>query len=328
VLRLFTEPLVTQASWLLTLALLGIPLILVVTGRPWPLKRQHLALVLWAGWLLPVSAYLSLTTGLVHTYYLIMLGPPLAALVGACAWALWQAYQRRRWLGWTLVALLTGATLLFQIAVLQPYPAYAWQIGATAILLWLAGMGLLAWRGHAQYRQAAWALLLAGLVVAPLAWSVLTAFNPNPDVALPRAGPDTGQAQRPGTGALLSEPQAAILDYLLANTEPDSYLVATLDAHGASPYILATGRPVLTFGGFNGGDDVVDADKLAEMVASGELPFVLGGPELAQRKPEIGAWLRQHCTVVNLPGAEASRGTGAGFGPGRRPPTVLYNCGQ
>ncbi len=49
VLRLFTEPLVTEAGWLLPLALLGIPLVLVVLGWQWPLSEKHLALLLWGG---------------------------------------------------------------------------------------------------------------------------------------------------------------------------------------------------------------------------------------------------------------------------------------
>ena len=96
VLRLVTEPLVTEAGWLLPLALLGIPLILAILGWQWPLSDKDLAVVLWAGWLLPSLAYFTFTSGLFHAYYLIMLGPPLAALVGAMAWALVALVTRRK----------------------------------------------------------------------------------------------------------------------------------------------------------------------------------------------------------------------------------------
>jgi 4-amino-4-deoxy-L-arabinose transferase-like glycosyltransferase len=68
---------VTEASWLLPLALLGIPLAWVTLGWAWPLTDKHAGLLLWAGWLLPELAYFSFTSGLFHRYYLIMLGPPL-----------------------------------------------------------------------------------------------------------------------------------------------------------------------------------------------------------------------------------------------------------
>ena len=84
---------------------------------------------------------------------------------------------------------------------------------------------------------------------------------------------------------------------------------------------------MLTFGGFNGGDDVVDVDELAEMVTDGELRFVLGGQELAQRKPEIGEWVQATCTVVQVPGVTVSATADQRPGPGRGQATVLYDCG-
>ena len=129
---------------------------------------------------------------------------------------------------------------------------------------------------------------------------------------------------------ILSPPQEAILDYLLANADPDSYLVATVSARDASPYILTTLRPVLTFGGFSGSDNVVDVDQLAQMVADGKLRFVLADDGLARQKREIGAWLADNCTTVNVPGATqsglASNQAFRPVGPGQA--NILYDCGQ
>lgn len=167
-------------------------------------------------------------------------------------------------------------------------------------------------------------------MIAPLAWSGLTALNTRPNVALPRSGPDTGQAGRQSMPDILLPPREKILDYLLANTDPDSYLVATVNAREASPYILATLRPVLTFGGFSGGDNVVDVDQLAQMVADGELRFVLADDGLARQKREIGAWLNDNCTTVVIPGATqpaiASNPTFRPAGPGQT--NILYDCGS
>jgi 4-amino-4-deoxy-L-arabinose transferase-like glycosyltransferase len=334
-LRLFTEPLVTEASWLLTLALLGTPLISVVLGWSWPLSDEHLALVLWGGWLLPELAYFSFTSGLFHAYYLIMLGPPLAALVGATAWAIGQVWQRRPWLGWTLLALLAGITIAFQIVTLQNYPGYAWWIAAGSVALLVSGLGVLAltvWQARSWLAKAALGIVFLAMMVAPLTWSALTTLNTDPDVALPRAGPDIGKSSGSpnASDTLLSLAQEATLDYLLAHTEPDDYLVATLSSHDASLYILATSRPVLTFGGFNGGDDVVDVDQLAQMVADDELRFVLGGQELARRKPEIAMWLADSCTIVTIPGATRSELADNQPSPpdGSGRVNILYDCGN
>jgi 4-amino-4-deoxy-L-arabinose transferase-like glycosyltransferase len=89
-----------------------------------------------------------------------------------------------------------------------------------------------------------------------------------------------------------------VIAYLEANTPPGSYLVATVSAQEAAPLVLATGRPVLTFGGFTGNDPVVDAVKLAGMVAGGQLRFVLitSGPD--RPRPDVLGWITQNCTEV------------------------------
>jgi 4-amino-4-deoxy-L-arabinose transferase-like glycosyltransferase len=323
---LFTEPLVGEAGWLLPLGLLGIPLTLLILRWQWPPSDKHLAVVLWAGWLLPSLAYLSFTSGLFHAYYLIMVGAPLAALVGATAWALQELCRQRSWLGWALVAVLTAATLTFQVTTVQAYRAYAGLVSTASLGLWLGGLALLARRRSAGASRVALALVFAGLMVAPLVWSGLTAINPNPDVALPRSGPGSEQAARPAVSGTISAQQEAVAEHLLANTEPDDYLVATLTATEAAPYILATGRPVLTFGGFRGDDDVVDVERLQEMVAGAELRFVLGSG-LERDKPEIADWLEANCSTVALPVLGGLRLGEAAFGPARAAQAgALYDC--
>jgi 4-amino-4-deoxy-L-arabinose transferase-like glycosyltransferase len=66
-----------------------------------------------------------------------------------------------------------------------------------------------------------------------------------------------------------------LLNYLNANTRPGTYLLATDRASDAATYILATGRPVLAFGGFLGQYNEVSVDQLAALVKSGHLRFVL-----------------------------------------------------
>ncbi|MCE7861600.1 MAG: hypothetical protein DYG86_17675 [Chloroflexi bacterium CFX2] len=62
--------------------------------------------------------------------------------------------------------------------------------------------------------------------------------------------------------------------------------------------MLATGRPVLYMGGFAGQDEVVTVDDLKEMVASGELRYILYGGDRGN-KQDIANWLASSCTAVN-----------------------------
>ncbi|MEA2008707.1 MAG: hypothetical protein U9O54_06265, partial [Chloroflexota bacterium] len=244
-----------------------------------------------------------------------------------------QLWKRNHWMGWVLMLFITGITIIFEIYIFRTYPEYAGWVTVISLLSWLAGAGLLAWRSIRPLRYAGAALVLAALLVAPFTWSALTTFNTNPNVALPTAG--TGAADHTRSTfmtpdeSLLGPNGEAILDYLLANTEPDSYLLATLNARGAAPYILETGRPVLTFGGFTGKDDVVSVDDLIEMIANGELRYILGVP---QQKPEIAQWMRQTCTMVNVPGVTSMRpnqqpapGNAPGGPQGQN--EILFDCG-
>ncbi|MBM3144786.1 MAG: glycosyltransferase family 39 protein [Chloroflexi bacterium] len=337
VLRLFGEPLVTEASWLLPFLLLGLPVALVAAGWSWPLSDKHVSLLLWTGWLLPSMSYFSFTTGLFHRYYLIMLGPPVAALVGVTFWGIARHWKQNHALGWLLTAFLSGATIIFEIYVFRTYTDYSGRVTAISLLIWLVGMGVLALSKLLPIRKAGLALMLAALMVAPFTWSALTTLNTNPNVALPTAGIEASDQTRASNMTpnqeFLNENGQAILAYTLANTDPDSYLLATNNAREAAPYILEVGRPVLTFGGFTGKDNVVDLENLIAMIESDELRYILGLPQ----NPEIARWIEASCSVADVPGFDASQAQPVPPGPGQRPGApggqrdqqsqVLYDCG-
>jgi 4-amino-4-deoxy-L-arabinose transferase-like glycosyltransferase len=116
-----------------------------------------------------------------------------------------------------------------------------------------------------------------------------------------------------------------------ANMPAEGYLLATPNAREASPYILETGRPVLTFGGFMGSDNIIDVTGVAQMVADGELRFILDTGELSNSKPEIAAWVRQSCTVTRVASLDrrpATQGPGSALVPGAQQQTLtLFDCG-
>jgi len=150
--------------------------------------------------------------------------------------------------------------------------------------------------------------MLMALLVAPGTWSILTSRNTHPDAALPNSGPAqsniTSSENRPA--ALGSQPQQItsedrlnqkLLNFLLVNTEPDTYLMATGRASGAAPYILATGRSVLTFGGFLGQYDVVSVEQLAALVEQGQLRFVLG--QDFNQHAALAMWIQTNCAQID-----------------------------
>ncbi len=92
--------------------------------------------------------------------------------------------------------------------------------------------------------------------------------------------------------------------YYLAMLAPPLAVPSSMQG---APYVLETGRGVLYLGGFNGGDPVIDATGLSELVAAGELRYVLWGMGSgpmgmlagADSTSDISAWLLSSCTVVS-----------------------------
>ncbi|MBI3762504.1 MAG: hypothetical protein HY260_11665, partial [Chloroflexi bacterium] len=243
-LRLFAQPLVDQASWLIPLAVIG-ALVAVFRDRlRYPLSDKHGALILWGLWLITEVVFFSVAN-LFHAYYLVMLAPPLAALVGIGVMALWQTYRDRAWIGTGLTVLALGLTAAFQVIVLRQYPDQRGILIPLIVVGTLMGVGaLVLTRRINRIPPAALGLGLAALLIAPLAWSAITALDLYPNFNLPNAGPPTadeqGANQRavgpPPGGTTGPEARAQMLiDYLAPRTDDTFYLVATLNARDASP---------------------------------------------------------------------------------------------
>ena len=60
-----------------------------------PLDLRQQAVVLWGTWFLTMAAFFSIA-GMFHRYYLSMLAPGMAALVGIGVAILWHAYRQRQ----------------------------------------------------------------------------------------------------------------------------------------------------------------------------------------------------------------------------------------
>jgi 4-amino-4-deoxy-L-arabinose transferase-like glycosyltransferase len=300
-LRLFTEPLDDEATWLLILAILAIPVTGAMLAWRRPLDDKWISWLAWTLWLIPMLLFFNFTTGLWHTYYLIMLGPGIAALGGMSIWAIGRLFSKNRSAGWLATLLMVGATLTYESTVLNHYlPSAAWVI-ELAVLLALAGLILAACR-PVTVRPVALLCLALSLALFPLVWSLVSITDPRPDSNLPHAGPGDIKNRNAVREGELNSFQTAVLQVTLANTDPDAYLLAGLSANQTAPFILATGRPVLALGGFSGNDDIFTPEELITRITSGALRYVLVSQQLAKQDAEFTRWVTNNCQVVPLPG--------------------------
>ena len=326
VFRFFTQPLSKQMSWLLPFALISLALTVFASRLRLPLETAHKSLVLWGGWLVTCLVFFSAVSGIFHSYYAIMLAPALGAVVGMGFAQLWGWGKTRNWVGVLLVAAAI-VTIAFQAFAFNQYGESMIWIGLAVLTLLVGGFLLI----PAAMRRIAYIVILTAMLIAPVYWTTMTiASNANQNLptaysGTQQSGPDSVNRARDG-GQPGSNVNTELLAYLEANTQDVEYLVAVPSSQNGASLVLATGRPVLYMGGFGGQDEVVTADDLAEMVANGELRFVMYGGDRGG-KQDIANWLQASCAVVPEFSQQNNQGNFQ-QGPGGNQAMTLYQCSK
>ena len=336
-LRLFNVSLGGQVSWLLPLALFGI-LALAWQRRPRiQSDRQQQSLVFWGMWLLTMGTFFSVA-GFFHQYYMTVMAPAIAALVGIGLVTMWQDYRRGGWRGW-LLPLALIATVAEQIHLLNSYPEWSHTLTPILVVLCVIAVGVLIIARIAprfdlkvpgvRFILPAFSAGVLALMIAPAVWAAIPVIQ-GTQADLLVAGP----SQSDGFGGNFAggrdntaNTDTTLIRYLEANQGTTKFLVATPSSMTADRIILATNKPVMSLGGFSGSDPILTTNQLASLVAKGTVRFFLLGtfearqqlpPQILNQIPEqfrnrlrqggfgfgggqqsaLTTWVTQHCTTV------------------------------
>ena len=231
-----------QITWLFPLVLAG-PLRSSMR-RPWS-RPAVAASILWVGWLGTHWFVFSFARGVLHEYYTVALGPPIAALAGAGAIALRDLLAAR---GLAAPAPPAGARHDARLAGrrARPFPRMETLVIAGDDRPGVPGGGLD--RGpdrplaaSAAREGAAYALAVLSLLVAPAVWSLLPILAQG-DNMIPVADPSAlagppGGMPWPGRPPFeLDERGAAKLaDFLAANRHGEPIAMAAMESFLAAP---------------------------------------------------------------------------------------------
>ncbi|MEU7979478.1 glycosyltransferase family 39 protein [Micromonospora sp. NPDC049081] len=122
-----------------------------------------------------------------------------------------------------------------------------------------------------------------------------------------------------GMGGLLDsrEPSAALKALLTADADDYTWVAAAVGSNNASGYQLATGRPVMAVGGFNGSDPSPTLARFQEYVAAGKIHYFVGGGGFranggSSASQEIAAWVAETFTAQTVDGVTVYDLTSAG----------------
>ena len=122
-------------------------------------------------------------------------------------------------------------------------------------------------------------------------------------------GAPGGMAGGAGGGLLNgSTPSQAVTDALLADADQFTWVAAAVGANSAAGYQLATERPVMAIGGFNGSDPAPTLAEFQARVAAGEIHYFIsggqgfGGGQMggSQASSEIADWVAQNFTATTV----------------------------
>jgi 4-amino-4-deoxy-L-arabinose transferase-like glycosyltransferase len=311
---LFRPRQAAQAAWLLPLALAGLVLAWWPGARSSSRLSHRIEAGIWAGWLFAYWLVLSFAGGPVHTYYIAVLAPPLAAFTGVALAELWSRWKAGKLPPWAvpLSFLVVAAWQTYLFAAqggFQTGGGLGWVWLGTICMLILGAAALLAPpRRTGRARQPAATLAACALFVMPsLAAASVVLTHPNTaapvaDIAaLARA---SAIPQAAASDARRAAARQKLTSFLVANRGSAKYLVAVPNAVVAAPLIVATGMPVMAIGGYLGDDPILSPASLQRLVADGEVRFVmLGGFTLAPAKQAalapIEQWVRTNGRLVD-----------------------------
>lgn len=324
--RLFSDAVGGQIAWLVPLAVVGL------VAAAWLHRgdrQRRAAVVLWAGWLVLYAVIFSMAKGTFHSYYTSVMMPAVAALVGIGAASLVTLVRRdRRW--FALVGAAAFATLALQLGLSGRHPAfYGWVQVPIVVLALGAAIGVIVGvaRRRGRVVLGALAVALSAALVAPAAWAMSETANPVLNATLPQAGARSGAAAT-SFGAASWNGDAALAEYLVSQRPATSDGAAHWDlvaanAQDASGLIAYDDVSVLAIGGFMGTDRSITLDGFADLVAAGQVRFVLvgstgigggaraGGAQVGGVASSILSVVAQVCRpAANAPASQASGLTG------------------
>ncbi|HWP50387.1 MAG TPA: glycosyltransferase family 39 protein [Clostridia bacterium] len=315
-LRLWSSNLYGQISWLLVFAMIGI----LACIRKFNIRRLTVrqgVWFYWVVWLATTSGFFSFA-GYFHRYYLCMIAPGLAALVGIGFSAMVRAYRTRdNWRQWLLPLSLIATVTIAAIRVWD-YPEVRGWLVPTILIFAAASLFLMA-QARAQSQRH---LVLAGaagmaavsILVGPAYWSLTATLYVPENITMPYAGPELASGTvTPGMtpnqtafdgadGATLS-----LEKYLVANYSQGTYLVVAQRANDVADFIVDTGLPAVAYGGFLGSDNAVPLDRFKTLVTSGKITYFLASSRSGGSGSELSTYVKENATLVD---ASAYGGSG------------------
>ncbi|MEL4106928.1 glycosyltransferase family 39 protein [Oscillospiraceae bacterium WX1] len=306
VLRLWSTSLYGQASWLIVLTLFCV---LAKLGK-FNLKQltaKQAMLVFWIVWLVTMVVFFSFA-GFWHRYYLCMVAPGVAGLVGIGLPEMVRAFREKR--GWKQLLLPISLLTTFALEIIFVWHYEAVRTWLVPVMLVPAVGAAIVMAAHAIRPQKLLAVISGGLtllslLVAPFYWSLTVVLYVEQNSTLPYAGPELAstaeiRGMTPNQEVLTTGDSGtlALEAYLVAHYKEGTYLVVSQRANDVAQFIVDTGLPAVAYGGFLGSDNAMTLESLKELVAEGKVTYFLITGQSGGNS-ELTSYVKENATLID-----------------------------
>ena len=270
VLRIFNESFGPNITWLIPVALISAGLVIWLLRRAPRHNKERIGVLLWLGWLLMHIVIFSMTSGIIHPYYVVAMALAVAALVGIGAPYIWQAYTRRTKVAWILPLSIALTTILsiIMLGYSNYWPWLMWLVmiaGGVATILTLLPLSQ-----TKRLKQIILVLAITAGMAAPIVFSVSTVATAHSG-SIPTAGP--GASAMSNTNNESARAESTLVSFLLENRHGTTWLATVNSANESAPIQLSSGQPVMAIGGFNGSDSTLTLSQLKQLVKQGKVRY-------------------------------------------------------
>ncbi|WP_160724290.1 glycosyltransferase family 39 protein [Bacillus sp. USDA818B3_A] len=188
--RLFSSELSGQISWLLPFILFAVIGLAAEYKKTKQFDMRVKFAVFWLAWLIPMMVFFSMAE-FFHQYYLSMMGPAIAALVGIGWTVLWNYFTNND--GWKsgLLPFAILATFLFEALILHQNSQSKFLVIGTVLVGVVLFILMVQRMKKDTFSPALPMTALLALLILPLYWTDIT-INKTNNASTPIAGPGSG----------------------------------------------------------------------------------------------------------------------------------------
>lgn len=318
--RLLNANFAQEAGWLLLVALLCCIWLLAYWRQMTTTPGRKASVILGLGWFMTTYLILSFMGDGIHSYYTATLAPPLSIVIGLGIEALYTSKSKKK--ARLAAALTVGAGTLVAWALLNTVEGWSDWMLSMVLVSGLAGAVLLAVPPPVRWLNvAACSFSVVGLIVPPLATSIYTAAVPHSG-SNPLSGPltksttsisrflDDVSNKKPSWAYDIGfgfDPEPGLVE-LVKDTPTCGWGAATYPSQSAAKLQLASSRSVLPIGGFAGFDPAPTLERFKELVARGDVCFLiwhqdhLDLPGRGTALVEISDWVKSEFPSAEIEG--------------------------